>query len=61
MHRLPSYRQVDAMTYGSWWVNTVCFLAICAAVVLSPLYLLWLAGGKWADRCERRRYSMLKG
>ena len=49
------------MTYGSWWVNTIRFLAICAAIVLAPFYLLWLAGGMVADRLERRRVSLLKG
>ena len=49
------------MTYGSWWVNTICFLAICGAIVLAPGYLLWLAGGKIADRLECRSLKLLKG
>jgi hypothetical protein len=49
------------MIYGSWWVNTICFLAICGAVVLSPLYGLWVGCGMLADRADRRRVSMLKG
>lgn len=49
------------MTYGSWWVNTIAFLAICGAVVLAPVYGAWLVGGMIADRLERRRYRLLKG
>jgi hypothetical protein len=49
------------MIYGSKWVNALAFLAICGAVLLSPVYLAWLAGGMVADRSERRRVSVLKG
>jgi len=49
------------MIYGSWWVNTVCFLAICAAVLLSPVWGIWLCGGMVADNLERRSLKLLKG
>jgi len=36
-------------------VTFVRWLMIGTAIVLSPLYGLWIAGGKLADARERRR------
>jgi phosphate/sulfate permease len=36
-------------------VNVVRWLMILTAIVLSPLYGLWIAGGMLADARERKR------
>lgn len=43
------------MIYKSPWVNAACFLLICGAVLVAPLYVAWIIGGIIADRAERRR------
>jgi hypothetical protein len=49
------------MIYDSWWVNAVVFLAICAAVILAPVWmpvvLIAVIGGLIADRLEKRRFN----
>lgn len=36
-------------------IRAVTWIMIAVAVLLSPAYLLWIAGGKLADMREKRR------
>jgi len=38
-------------------VAIATWLMILAAILLSPLYALWIAGGTICDARERRRYA----
>lgn len=45
------------MTYKSIPVNIACAVLIAAAILISPIYGLWLLGGVVADKLERRRHG----
>lgn len=37
-------------------VTLARWFLVLLAIVLSPLYGLWIGGGRIADRCEKRRH-----
>jgi hypothetical protein len=42
------------MPYKSIWVTAIAYLSIAAAILVSPLYVLWVLGGAIADRRRQR-------